>query len=344
MRRSRFGRSGCLLVGIGLAACLASGIGYLSLRYRPLPPAFDRVYFGHKKNVFALAFTPDGRRFVTNGWDGRALLWDPEADCPLRVLGEGQTALHDFALSADGILFAVGDDPALYRWRLNPKASPLAPFSLAGPSKQIDRSPNGKWLAVSGADGIVTVRNADTGAVRYQVTATRGGHGAAAFSPDGRTLAVSEAHGVLLLDAATGKPRHRAAATEVHLLRFSPDGRMLAAGGYYSPLLLLDAATGQVRARQSVRFLSDAVYTADSRGLYTLEQTGILRRDGGTGETSACIAGPCRDPNLPRWMTRLMPFLGPPRKENLGPLALSPDGATLLYASDTVVKRIRLKP
>jgi WD40 repeat protein len=346
MYRSLSRRGRYVLSGLGLAVLLFSvWAGVMYIRFRPRPPAHDRVYLGHKKNVFAIDFTPDGRHFVTDGWDGQAMLWDPAEVWPVRVLGAGQNALHDFALSPDGqTVYAVGDDPVVYRWGVSTKNKPLPPLPLPGPAKQVDLSPDGGLLAVSTADGIIHVMDSGTGNLRYRITETRGGNGAVAFSPDGRMLAVGGPRAVFILNAATRKPIHRQEAAESHLLRFAPNGRTLAIGSYYSDLLILDTATGQVRARQPIRLLSSAIYSADSRGLYTVESRGALRRDGETGVATACIAGPCRDPDWPRWMTRLMPFLGPPHKEHMGALAVSPDDKTLLYSSDSVIKRIKLQP
>lgn len=346
MTRSLSRRGRYVLGGLGLIVLLLSiWTGVLYIRFRPRPPAYDLIYLGHKKNVFAIDFTPDGRHFVTVGWDGQAMLWDPAEVWPVRVLGVGRSALHDFAISPDvRTVYAVGDDPVVYRWRVDPKTRPLPPLPLPGPAKQIDLTSDGRLLAVSRADGIIQVMDPGTGKARYRITETRGGSGTVAFSSHGRLLAAGGPGAVFIIDAATGKTLHRQEAVEPQLLRFAPDDKTLAIGSYYSDLLLLDTATWQVRARQPVRLLSSASYSSDSRGLYTIENRGVLRRDGVTGAETACIAGVCRDPDLPRWMTRLMPFLGPPQKEHAGAVTVSAGDKTLLYSSDSVIKRIKLQP
>jgi WD40 repeat protein len=59
-------------------------------------------------------------------------------------------------------------------------------------------------------------------------------YGAAAFSPDGRTLALAGAHGdIILWDESAVRPRAtlRGHRGRVWALAFSPDGRRLASGG-----------------------------------------------------------------------------------------------------------------
>src|SRR5439155_1229510 len=70
-----------------------------------------------------------------------------------------------------------------------------------------------------------------------------------AFSPDGRTLAVShygddtDSIATTVWDVATRQPR--GPELDFHGFYFSPDGRLLASGWATSPVRLWDAATGQ---------------------------------------------------------------------------------------------------
>ena len=93
----------------------------------------------------------------------------------------------------------------------------------------------------------MTVRDAQTGAVRFQVP-----HGqyvlSVAYSPDGKQIATGSSDNTIqILDAANGNVlQHaaRATPTACSRVRFSPDGRQLLSGSYDNTARLWDIATG----------------------------------------------------------------------------------------------------
>jgi WD40 repeat protein len=99
--------------------------------------------------------------------------------------------------------------------------------------------------------------------------------GALAFSPDGRTLAVSHQQRgeILLVDPATGKRRRTLTGHTAGVLglRFSHDGATLASAGWDDTAIVWDLATG--RARETLRGHAAAVtavaFSPDDRTLYT---------------------------------------------------------------------------
>ena len=122
-------------------------------------------------------------------------------------------------------------------------------------------SPDGKMFAVAGTVGVFLYRVEDfqkvwniytTQAVKY-----------AAFSPDGRTLAISINNGfIYLLDASTGgillsinlfivldvqvnEMAYRGRSLTAESLSFSPDGKIITFG-YHKHLLLFDTVRGQL--------------------------------------------------------------------------------------------------
>jgi hypothetical protein len=77
----------------------------------------------------------------------------------------------------------------------------------------------------------------------HRVTATFPGYdGQPAFSPDGRTLAVTHADGVVLIEFASGQVRHvfRHHGPVRPFLAWRPDGRVLAAASPEAPVYLWD--------------------------------------------------------------------------------------------------------
>jgi WD40 repeat protein/Flp pilus assembly protein TadD len=144
--------------------------------------------------VFGVAFSPDGRLLAFTGWDYYRNS-DGHAPTPVEIweVRRGQKVM---TLSARG----VGLRPTF--------------------------SPDSRLLAVSGSWHPVQLWDVATGKP-LQVWKEAG---VAAFSPDGRLLAVGDPKSVTVRDVATGRLVHRF-PSQGGRVRFSPDGRLLAVSG-----------------------------------------------------------------------------------------------------------------
>jgi WD40 repeat protein len=128
----------------------------------------------------------------------------------------------------------------------------------------------------------------------------------AALSADGRMLAVSSDETVRLQDPATGKPlgsfrtaARRYGGAVVHALRFSPDGKTLAAGTDGDVIHLWDVKAGKERCRLPGG--CPMVFAADGRLLAAPEadvynghgsRLGIRLWDPAAGKEVRCIPSP----------------------------------------------------
>ncbi|MFJ9692107.1 WD40 repeat domain-containing serine/threonine protein kinase [Kitasatospora sp. NPDC101183] len=316
------------------------------------------------ERVSALAFGPDGRTLATAGgarrpavrlWDlasgGQLAQWgEPESgtrttighlsyspDGRALTLVEGVPVTNYVPLSVDAVRWdtATGTVTASHRYR-----SDIVTGGLA-------HSPDGAVLATISRYRDLTFWEFATGrAIR---TVQLRGH-CAAFSPDGRMLAVGGAPGprtgggaaVTLLDAdsrALLSVLHTNAMAAAHSLAFGPDGRMLAVGGAPNKrarsgaVVLFDTGTNLATA---------AVDTAVVPAAPTL----ALSADGRTG---AAYGGgeeihvwdvpsgrPIATLHVPEAETRAARLLKYLNVENPQPLvrdlAVSPDGAVVAAA------------
>src|SRR5262249_7235853 len=136
------------------------------------------------------------------------------------------------------------------------------------------------------------------------------------FSPDGKTLAGDSAGQVRLWDAQTGKERP-VLDKEVSCLCFSPDGKILATGGKFGMIHLLDVSAPVPMARS---------WTPEGR--YKDEVTSLLFSP--DGKVLASLAGGF----LRLWDVQNARETGPfIRRGELTELAFSPDGKTLVGGS-----------
>jgi WD40 repeat protein len=162
--------------------------------------------------VISVAFSPDGKRLVSAGAGGQALLWDAET-------GEIVLALQ-----------VHPDRIGVARVAYSPDGTRLAATSIA--------APDGKAL--------FKVWDLPSGRELYTVTGLPTFAYALAFSPDGTRLAVgADAGFAKVYDAASGEESLSLDHTGVVIaFAFSPDGARLATGGI-DPPRLWDLATGQ---------------------------------------------------------------------------------------------------
>lgn len=102
-------------------------------------------------------------------------------------------------------------------------------------------------LALGRSDGRIAVVDTESLETTWENPAAGAPISSAAFSPDGRTLAIGTSHGaVLLLDADTGDARHRFdVGGDVRAVGFALDGRHLVAPRADDSLSLRDATTAE---------------------------------------------------------------------------------------------------
>jgi WD40 repeat protein len=107
-------------------------------------------------------------------------------------------------------------------------------------------SPDGATLAAAyNHEGKVEFWDVETGSSRRIIGGSR-----LAYSPNGKTVAVSGGTGIRLLDLDNGRElaSFRGVTYPVLCLAFSPDGMVLAVGCTDNAIRLLDSETGQLRA------------------------------------------------------------------------------------------------
>jgi WD40 repeat protein len=170
----------------------------------------------HTGGVAGVGFSPDGERVVTCGGDGMVKLWTAPATGTPAV----QTKFDPPFKPASG--------------------SPVLPVTSVG------FSPDGRQVVAGGAEGVVRVWDAVSGA---EVRGLRGHAGwvtAVAFAPDGKGVAsvgVDKTARVFDLPRADAAPTgHRGA---VQCVAVSRDGKLAATGGADRTVIVWDLTTGR---------------------------------------------------------------------------------------------------
>ena len=189
-------------------------------------------------------------------------------------LNESSGAVGALAFSPDGkyLVAGFGSPGLIAPNNLAVSTSPLKVWEVAtrrmirrlnghgGYCVSLDFSRDGARLASGSRDGTAilwstatwkalrTIRNADADSIYSSVYTQAGMVEDAAFSPDGKTLAIASREGtVQLFDVATGALHFalKGHSSSVNALAFSPDGRTLATGGSDQTIRLWNIQTGR---------------------------------------------------------------------------------------------------
>ncbi|MGW5053484.1 NB-ARC domain-containing protein [Actinokineospora sp. NPDC004072] len=191
----------------------------------------EHVLTGHRSHLNCCCFSADGAQLISADLSTQVRVWDVRTGAPVRS-AKSPVVLTALVGLPGGRVLALGGG----MWLWDPSA--------AGPFTKVPRpseftagsavvSPDGRWAAVVGSAGLA-VLDLDAISRPMRLLLHHGDLTAAAFSADGRTLAVGGGNGVITVwDTDSWEQAGRIAAhgSEVVHLAFAPGGAVLASAG-----------------------------------------------------------------------------------------------------------------
>ncbi|WP_224371901.1 protein kinase domain-containing protein [Hyalangium versicolor] len=234
-----------------------------------LTTGHSRVLRGHQGAVYPLDFSPDGKWLAVGSYDGTTRLFSvrPEAN---RLLAKSLVFLSAMAVAPGGQQVAAAGGDFLQLINVSTEASVTLEAPHLNEPITLQFSPDARWLATGGKDGLVRLWDATTGKLVHKLEGHANPTTALTFSRDGQRLATADASGeVRLWEVGSGKGRALGLHEEpVLALAFSPDGQKLASGSKAGKLRLWRLGEGSV---EELRGHEDAVrsllFSPDGRRL-----------------------------------------------------------------------------
>ncbi len=116
------------------------------------------IITSHSDSILALAFTPDGRYFLSGSIDSTIKLWDVETGEEVQTFLGNLNAILALEVSPDGSLVATGsEDGAIYLWDIETGQKMRSFLGHTAGVWGLDFSPDGQLLASGAADGTLRI-------------------------------------------------------------------------------------------------------------------------------------------------------------------------------------------
>jgi WD40 repeat protein len=229
---------------------------------------------GHNASVWAVAFSPDGKKLATASEDNTAKVWDIGAGKNILTLNGHTASVESIAFSPDGKRLATAsEDSTAVIWDL---ATGRPVMQLKGHENSVSCiafSPDGKSIATGSHDRFLIIWDAQTGKPVSKIEAHDNAVLSVAFSPDGTKLATgSYDEKAKVWDVATGtaievfEGHHNV----VYCVAFSPDNNFLATGSGDKTAKVWNLKTREAQTFDGHNgFISSVAFSPDGKYLAT---------------------------------------------------------------------------
>jgi len=212
----------------------------------------------HKKSVEALVFTPDGKKLISAGSDGKVKVWDLASGKVIK-----QISGYDAVISPDGRFVAYASNDQMLKVMDYESGKLLWSSKKLKGLTSIAFSPDGKYVASGSLGDQIVIWNAENGEIIKQFKGFKGYIKQVLFSPDGSKVIGTDGIRINVYDINTGDmvlnikekkqfvyikdPEQYIYVEPISAIDVSTDGKyLLSAGSLYTAVKVFDMTTGKL--------------------------------------------------------------------------------------------------
>lgn len=272
---------------------------------------------GHSSEIYSVAFSPDSQTLASGSTDRVVRLWNLDGKCCQSLQGH-LNAISSVSFNCKQLLASASLDGTVKLWELQSGKCLRTLHGHTNLILSVTFSSDGQTLASGSFDKTIRLWDVNTGQCLQLFQEPTYSIVEVAFSPDSTILASTSDNKVKLWDLKTGQCRQiQAHDNQVLCLAFSPDGKLLASGGFDRTIKLWsvddDGKSFQVLSGHNKRVLAVA-FSPDGRTLASGSDDSSIRLwDVASGRCRQVLLGHSR---------------------GVFSVAFSPDGTTLVSSSE----------
>ena len=289
----------------------------------------------HPKGVNLVVFSLDGPTFATvGGDDNTTYLWDGKTGNQKITLTGHTKQVSCIAYSPDNKIIATGSyDGTIRLWDAAIGTHQTTFAAAVGGVKSLAYSPDGDIIVCGGGNGNVQLWNTQTLKLKSTLTGHTARVKSVAYAPDGNTIATGSSDGtVRLWDAVTGKAKVTLTGyMRINAAAYSPDGQTIVTGNQDGKVHFWDTSTAVLKntfTGDKDGIIFNITYSPDGKTIAVVSSYNdrVLLRDAKTGIHKATLAH--------FGLIDTVFLLLQNREYDIGPIAYSPDGNTIVTGGD----------
>jgi WD40 repeat protein/transcriptional regulator with XRE-family HTH domain len=243
-----------------------------------------QVFRGHTKEIYSVAFSPNGKYILTGSQDGTARLWDAQGGQEIRQFIGHKGGVSAATFSPNGkFILTGGNDQTARVWDAE-SGQQLQVFNGASGVTAVAVSPDGKYILTNGGDKVARLWDAGTGQIIRDFIGHSDYVSDVTFSPDGKyVLTGSFDTTARVWEAATGKELHNFTGhtqnSGVTSVAFSPDGKYVLTGNNDQTAQLWEVDTGnEIRTFSGhTGAVNDVAFSPDGKYILTGSEDKTVR-------------------------------------------------------------------